>query len=985
MEHSRSLWPSNLYRFYLLFTFIFDMVQSRTLLLISVSWPLGLVFTASTSLKGIILLLESYPKTQWISARQIGHKSRIGMYSIATYAWLNSLIRSGSRKTLDVGDLYSLDPDMASDLLDRKFWATWTKTISRGKRTHLLVALARAMTWELLAPIPPRLGKILFDFGQPFLIRAIQKYLSKPRAAEPTQESIILIGATALIYLGRAFSTGIYQYFNLKATISLRGFLINGIYRQTLVSGAAAGDGKASVTLMSTDVERIQAISRSMHEFWANTIEVALGAYFLYLELGLASLVPISIVFLCFLGILVVGKVTPSLHKQWVAATQERISATASAIANMNGLKVLGLEKKMGDIIQSMREAEIKAGASFRRTTIFAAIFALTPLMLSPVLTFAATSQNVDTTTAFTSLSFLILLTNPLGNLFQLLPTYIAAMACFDRIAAYLGAATRFDYRMYGVKKLPNGTLSTAKEEFELGHIESARPVMHTEAFLIEDGFFGWEEGQNVLNKINLVIPTYQLTIVTGPVGCGKSTLCKALLGEVPYVKGNVFSSLKPLKIGFCDQPPFLPNVSVQEVIVGGEKFEKAWYRQVVDAAELWPDIETFAHRDQTFVGPNGSNLSGGQRQRVAIARALYAKPAVLIFDDIFSGLDVFTEEVIVAKVLGPEGLLRQLGATVVLCTHAVRYLPLADNVVILGADGTVAEQGTYEMLKTRQNHHYYLQKQGIVSRESDAQSMGQVVEYAVASGAGSLELDGNGKRFGDLAAYKQYLSVFGRLPLTLFIVLSLISASCTNFSIIWLKIWSEYSTQHPLDKTKNLFYLGIYATIQILGLISVSLAITTTNIILVKRTGKAFHLQALRTLMSAPLHLFSKFPPGVFLSRFAQDLNIVDTELELHFADLGFCVAISIGMAVIIATASPYVAVLYPVLVMALYLLQHFYLRTSRQLRFLDLETKSPLLYAIPAPTLPLLPLNLPPLGNLSLKASPGGSLLVIIPAVAN
>jgi hypothetical protein len=81
-----------------------------------------------------------------------------------------------------------------------------------------------------------------------------------------------LIGATVLVYLGIAMSIGIYQYYNRRAITFLRGFLVAGIYRKTTLLNLSSDNSKASVTLMSTDAERIQEGCRDVHELWVDLL-----------------------------------------------------------------------------------------------------------------------------------------------------------------------------------------------------------------------------------------------------------------------------------------------------------------------------------------------------------------------------------------------------------------------------------------------------------------------------------------------------------------------------------------------------------------------------------------------------------------------------------------------------------------------------------------------------------------------------------------
>lgn len=70
-----------------------------------------------------------------------------------------------------------------------------------------------------------------------------------------------------------------------------------------------------------------------------------------------------------------------------------------------------------------------------------------------------------------------------------------------------------------------------------------------------------------------------------------------------------------------------------------------------------------------------------------------------MILDDVFSGLDAISEDRIFSRLLGKAGLLRRLGTTVILVTHAAHRLSYADHIIALSAEGTVSEQGELQQL----------------------------------------------------------------------------------------------------------------------------------------------------------------------------------------------------------------------------------------------------------------------------------------------
>lgn len=108
--------------------------------------------------------------------------------------------------------------------------------------------------------------------------------------------------------------------------------------------------------------------------------------------------------------------------------------------------------------------------------------------------------------------------------------------------------------------------------------------------------------------------------------------------------------------------------------------------------------------------------------------------------------------------------------------------------------------------------------------------------------------------------------------------------------------------------------------------------------------SGTALHKSALKTLCNAPLSFFTGTDVGILINLFSQDMNLIDDELPNAFVNAMACLAIGVGGAAVAATSSPYVLISYPFVILGMYFLQRYYLRTSRQIRLLGLEAKSPL-----------------------------------------
>lgn len=119
-----------------------------------------------------------------------------------------------------------------------------------------------------------------------------------------------------------------------------------------------------------------------------------------------------------------------------------------------------------------------------------------------------------------------------------------------------------------------------------------------------------------ILDDISIDIALASFVIVSRPVCCGKSTLLRAILGEVQASKGSVCVSTK--RIAYCAQKSWLSRGTIREVVTGfANEYDLRWYREAVDACCLTHDLDAFLDRDETQIGSRGHNLSGGQRQRV--------------------------------------------------------------------------------------------------------------------------------------------------------------------------------------------------------------------------------------------------------------------------------------------------------------------------------------------------------------------------------
>ena len=227
---------------------------------------------------------------------------------------------------------------------------------------------------------------------------------------------------------------------------------------------------------------------------------------------------------------------------------------------------------------------------------------------------------------AFSILTILALLSQASQTFIDAVHGLFTAAAGFTRVQEYLAEVPRSDSR---VRLWPESLEEVCADEQAIGGTEPV-PAVHEiidqekclaqqavpSCVTMQQCYMRWsEESAPVLSNVTCRMPLSSVTVVVGPVACGKSTLLQAILGEVPFVSGNV--QIGARSFAYCRQNPWIFNGTVKENIIAENAFESAWYQKVVSVCELEADLRQLQDGEDTIVGSNGSALSGGQRARV--------------------------------------------------------------------------------------------------------------------------------------------------------------------------------------------------------------------------------------------------------------------------------------------------------------------------------------------------------------------------------
>ncbi|KAE8374857.1 P-loop containing nucleoside triphosphate hydrolase protein [Aspergillus bertholletiae] len=949
LEDQRSIRPSDLLVIYLTMAAICAIAPLRSLWSISPTNACTGLWTALFVTTIACLGMESMHKTGLLRLKSYHptEEQICGFWARSLFVWLLSFFHVGYSHILTIDDIPEVDQDLQGQTTGNKLQKAWER--SRGKH-RLLLATFAAYRFSCLSAIVPRLALSAFTFAQPFLITATVKYIDSPSSPESQKYGQALVGAYVLVYIGYAISTAVYWRQTNRFITMLRAGLISVIYDKTLELRPEDLTGTAAITLMGTDVERIESNLRALHEAWASILEAAIAIWLLGRQIWIACLIPLIIAVISVVAMVPISTKSGDAQKQWIDCVQKRLSVVSGTLDDIKGVHMLGLTDHLFFLITQLRKLEVQTSKRFRKLLIWQIVISNVPMEFSPFATFAIYAiisvVKQDTTLlsaqAFTSLALISLLTGPLLNFCQAMPALAQAVSCFDRINEYLSidpqsskhsmatdSVSRLSDQEMELQQQPSGALPADLLASFQGAIISKSP-----------------DAEVVFDCLTLNIRR-GVTMVSGPVGCGKTTLLESILGASFVKDGSVVASLS--RVAYCSQVPWIQNQTIRQNIVGPNDLDEKWFKYTCWACGLEKDLLTISNGDSHMAGSNGISLSGGQKQRIALARAIYSRPKVIILDDPFSGLDLKTIALVSERLFGVEGYFSAEGVSVVLSTNSYDLLAHAGDIILLDR-GRVVQQGTYQHILKRSpeiaNKLEELSKNISASDIADARIIDSEDQSEPLPGINPdttthQDVDWSRQR-GTWSVYQYYFRSAGYVYLLIFFTFAVIYSFSSVFSTLWLQWWVEENERKPNSRLG--MYVGVYGLIFAFSFVGLVAACWTIFIRMLTNTSLKLHSDLLKAALGAPFGFFQTTDTGSTTNRFGQDMELIDMMLPVYAVNFVESTLSCFIRLIVLCIIGRYLASSIPLLGLVLFCVQVYYLRTSRQIRLLDIEAKAPL-----------------------------------------
>ncbi|PVD27625.1 hypothetical protein C0Q70_12791 [Pomacea canaliculata] len=608
----------------------------------------------------------------------------------------------------------------------------------------------------------------------------------------------------------------------------------------------------------------------------------------------------------------------------------KRLRLTNDMLSGMRVVKMYAWEPSFEKMINDSRSEETKVLLRISYLNMFMGVFYYFAPFLVTLATFAtfvvvSPDNHLDARRVFVTLALLNLLRDPLDLLAKAISLTVQSMVSVQRINKFLCC-----------EDLDTDSVTCAADEVD--------------AISIRNGTFTWDKHYKpVLKNVDISVGVGRLVAVVGHVGSGKSSLISSLLGETERVSGKV--TMKGINLS------------------GGQKQRVSLARAVYSDSDIYlledplsaVDSHVGKHIFTEVIGPNGLLR---HKTRVLVTHGIHWLPMV--------------DEIIV---LSDNGI-SEKGSYDTLMSHDgpfARFLKLhlqqkedmeeeedpeisilinkiRENVETVTSDGaTSGEDLTYQDYSRRRKSTRTTSKSSWMTDSTKSKFSTCHLEEDTSLQENNYRLvkeetieKGNVK----WSVFLTYIRAAGAVPFTASILFFLLFQAINASSNFWLSRWTDdnfLATSHGNatlrhDYTaKNDYYLMVFVMFGIGQIVTLVLS----NFLLCVRTvvaSKNLHSRLLASVLRSPMVFFDTTPVGRIINRFSRDIDTIDNILPNNIQESVSAGTMILVTIIVISISTPlFIFLVIPVIILY-FLIQSFYIPTSRQLKRMESVTHSPI-----------------------------------------
>lgn len=535
-----------------------------------------------------------------------------------------------------------------------------------------------------------------------FIGNTIDKLINSNLEINYLRDGLYIGSLLVIRFLANYYSTR----FSLNSSSEVKKVLREKIYEKLLDIGVNYNKFISTSSVVQIGVDGVEALEIYFGRFLPQLFYSALAPLTLFVVVSFISFKVALVLLICVplipLTIMAVMKIAKKLlSKYWGVYT----NLGDSFLENLQGLTTL----KIFDLDEEKNKEMNEDAENFRKITMRVLLMQLNSITIMDLVAYGGSAVGIlIAISQFRSgiitpggLLIIILLSAEfflpmrlLGSLFHVAMNGISAS---DRI---------FDLLDIEVEEKP----SLSDEQMKsLENID----------IKLENVSYSYDKKRTILENINIDIKEKQTVAFVGESGSGKSTITSLLLKIDEVDKGAItfnginlndipFDVLNK-KVGFINHNAYIFNTTIRENIKMGKKdaSDEEIYA-VLKEANLDSFVKNLPNKLDTKVGEGGNLLSGGQKQRLCLARTIIKNPAIYIFDEATSNIDVESEEKIWESI---EKLSKD--KTVIIISHRLLNVKNADTIYML-ENGVIAESG---------NHNELMLKGGVYKNLVDHQN----------------------------------------------------------------------------------------------------------------------------------------------------------------------------------------------------------------------------------------------------------------------